>query len=111
MKKLLIPTLALLWSSIGLGAGPANPMENYTPTNHDEQELRNFWRRMRTDVKGKDCYRRAHLWSYALDRRYGVKSMKIFIHYTDKFNRELDNLGREKGLGWFSRKRWKVDGV
>lgn len=108
MKKLIIP--ALLWSSLTM-AGPVNPMENYTPTNHAENEISRFWRSLRTDLKNKDCYRRAHLWSYSLDRNYGVKSSKIFIHYTDKFNRELDNLGREGGLSFFKKKFWDADGV
>ena len=114
MKKHILSLLAItsaLSAKAGMPAGPTNPMDNYTPSNHQEYEVARFWRSMRTDLKGKDCYRRAHLWSYELNRQYGVKSTKIFIHYTNRFNRELDNLGRKRGLGWLARKTWDAPGV
>lgn len=100
--------MVLLFSAAALSA-PISPIEGYQTTNHDSYELDAFWRtvsRMNSGMKGKDCFKRAMLWSYKLNRRYGVDSKKIFIHYTDKFNRELDDQGRT-GIAarfgrWFS---------
>lgn len=100
MKKLLLPA-ALLFST-QLLAAPMSPMEGYTPTEHTKNELNYFWSRMRTDTKGKDCYKRAHIWAYNMNRNYGVKSIKAFMHYTDKFNSELDAMGGD--MNWFQRK-------
>lgn len=110
MKKQLV-ALTCLVSSLSLFSAPNDPMENYTPSNVAEYEVSRLWRSMRTDVKGDDCYRRAQLWTYEMYKDHSVKSSKIFIHYTDKFNRELDNMGRKRGLNWFSKKTFSVDGV
>jgi hypothetical protein len=53
---------------------------------------------MERNMKGKDCFKRAMLWSYKLNRKYNVQSKKVFMHYTDKFNHELDDQGRN-GVG------------
>ena len=93
MKKLLLPTL-LVWSSMALAqVEPVHPMANYTPSTHTDQEIETFWDSMTTELKDKDCYKRAHIWSYWLYRSYNVHSTKIFIHYTQRFNDELDELG------------------
>src|SRR5690554_1400048 len=88
--------VALVASAI-VSAAPISPMEGYRTTDHSRYELDNFWRDvsvMDSQMKGKDCFKRAMLWSYKLDKDYGVASKKIFLHYTDKFNRELDDQGR-----------------
>jgi len=110
MKKKFIALMALSLSTIAF-AEPTIPMENYTPTDHSEYEMNRFWKSMRTDLKGDACYRRAQLWSYELYRNYHVKSSKIFIHYTQKFNRELDEMGRKGGMGWLEKKFFDVDGA
>lgn len=69
---------------------PADPMANYTPTAISESKMNSIWSRMTTGLKDKDCYRRAQIWTWNMYDIYGVKSMKVFIHYTNKFNRELD---------------------
>ena len=74
------------------GVQPANPMENYTPTTVSSHRLSTLWNTMNDKMDGKDCYRRAQVWTYDMYDFYGVKSMKIFIHYTNKFNRELDEV-------------------
>jgi hypothetical protein len=91
-------------------AAPISPMNGYTTTDHSKDKLGIFWTKLKDlekKMKGKDCFKRANIWSYKLWREDGVKSKKIFMHYTNKFNRELDNLGRS-GLasrigGLFSR--------
>ncbi len=110
MKAFLLGTIATLSLSSAVMAAPYSPMTNYTPSDHSENELTRIWSEMRTDLKGKDCYRRAHLWAYSMKQKRNVDSSKIFIHYTNKFNRELDNMGRGK-MGWFERKFFSVDGV
>lgn len=103
MKKLLLPALIVASGLAQANQTTAmNPMENYTPSEHSRSDIEGaFWDSMTTDLDDKDCYKRAHIWSYNLERRFGVKSSKIFIHYTDKFNRELDLLGQ--GGGWMTK--------
>jgi len=102
MKKLaLLSVLAVI--STSAMARPISPMLDYTPTNHSSSELNSFWRTVKSmanKMKGKDCFKRAHMWSFKLERSYGVKSKKVFMHYTDKFNHELDDQGRS-GIGRF----------
>ena len=78
---------------------PTNPMENYTPTTLSENQMYRIWNSMNSNVDGKDCYRRAHIWAYDMYDYYRVKSMKIFIHYTNKFNRELDYVAKMSKRG------------
>jgi hypothetical protein len=102
MKKLAVLSAALVISTSAFTA-PISPMDGYTPTNHSRSELNSFWKTVKTmsdKMKGKDCFKRAHMWSFKLERSYGVKSKKVFMHYTDKFNHELDDQGRS-GVGRF----------
>ncbi|MBD63612.1 MAG: hypothetical protein CME62_00260 [Halobacteriovoraceae bacterium] len=82
-----------------VGSTPYNPMTNYRPTQVSENRLMQIWNQMNTNVDGKDCYRRAHIWAYDMYDYYGVNSMKIFIHYTNKFNRVLDGTADESRRG------------
>lgn len=94
--KILITFFTLFFMG-SLAAAPISPMAHYSPSSHGEDELGMFWssvKKMNEDMKGKDCFKRAHMWSWLLDKRYGVNSIKVFMHYTDKFNRELDDQGR-----------------
>lgn len=112
MKRLALATIcALTMATQAFSQDYNDPMEGYTPTDISSSEAKSVWNSMRTDLKNKDCYRRAQLWTHDMYTKQRIYSRKIFIHYTDKFNRELDNLGREDGLGWFSRKRIEIDGV
>lgn len=78
---------------------PANPMENYTPTPITENQMYRMWDNMVTKLKDKDCFKRAHIWSWDFYDFYNVKSMKVFIHYTNKFNRELDDTAKKSRRG------------
>ena len=102
MKKLAVFS-AFIFLSTTAYSTPISPMDGYYPTEHASSELNSFWRtvkNMANKMKGKDCFKRAHMWSFKLEREYGVKSKKIFMHYTDKFNHELDDQGRS-GIGRF----------
>lgn len=94
MKTILVIFLITAQFAV---AAPISPVMGYNTTNHNQVELKHFWSTlswMDSRMKGKDCFKRAMLWSYKLDKRFGVKSKKVFMHYTDKFNRELDDQGR-----------------
>lgn len=109
MKKLILPAI-LAWGSLSYAQEEItalNPMDNYTPSTHSDQEIASFWNSMTTELKDKDCYKRAHIWSYWLYRTYNVHSTKIFIHYTQRFNDELDELGDASNIS--SRLRDNVD--
>lgn len=95
----------MLASTLSLAA-PVSPLADYRTSSHSQYELDTFWRTvsiMDSNMKGKDCFKRAMLWSYKLDRQYGVKSKKVFMHYTDKFNHELDDQGRSGIAARFGR--------
>lgn len=111
MKLISLATICALSMASALAQDYNDPMEGYTPTDISSSEAQSVWNSLRTDLKNKDCYKRAHLWAHGMYTQKGIYSRKIFIHYTDKFNRELDNMGREGGLGWLARKRLKIDGV
>ncbi|MBC75622.1 MAG: hypothetical protein CME64_06365 [Halobacteriovoraceae bacterium] len=101
MKKLF--TFASVFLSTSILAAPVSPIEGFYTTNHTEYELEQFWDEISSinrKMEGDDCFKRASIWSYKLDRKYGVKSKKVFMHYTDKFNHELDDQGRS-GVGAF----------
>ena len=75
-------------------AQPVNPMDYYTPDTIDARTAQYIWDNQTTNVKNKDCYKRAHIWTSMMRDLYGrpVKAMKIFIHYTQKFNNLLDDI-------------------
>jgi hypothetical protein len=110
MKKLILPTIAGLMTMSAFANGPMSPMEGYdvTQVSSNDVTTQDLWESLRTDLKNKDCYRRAQLWSHSMYRNHDINSKKIFIHYTNKFNRELDGMG---GLGWFAKKFFDEDGV
>tara|TARA_Y100000768_G_C23982339_1_gene686615 strand:- start:1210 stop:2178 length:969 start_codon:yes stop_codon:yes gene_type:complete len=102
-----------------LMAAPYYPMNGFEPTDIASRNLNveTIWNSMHSEMKGKDCYKRAHIWSYDLFNLFGIKSKKIFIHYSNKWNRELDDLGGLKLYGGFlgtnalKRKTLKFEGV
>ncbi len=102
MKKLLlVSTMLMSFMANAIDFGPISPMRDYAPSVHTYSEMLNFWNTMDKKVKGKDCYKRAHVWSWDMFKNYGVKSTKVFIHYTDKWNRELDKHAKSR-----SNKTW-----
>lgn len=79
---------------------PVSPMDNYTPTEHTLDEVNKFYNiLMKGELKGDDCFKRAYIWSYQLHHFFGVKSLKVFFHYTDRFNKELDQMGTNSRVG------------
>ena len=91
--------LGIIISNSAISA-PISPMEGFEPTNISKTKMNQIWRTMEDSFKGKDCYRRAHIWAYDMYQREGVKSRKLFLHYTNKWNFELDTMGGEFS-GWF----------
>lgn len=95
MKKLIVASALSL--SVASFAGPISPMANYQSTNHTKSELDTFWsevEKLDNQMKGKDCFKRATIWSYTLNKRHAVRAKKVFMHYTNKFNHEIDDMGR-----------------
>lgn len=100
MKLTAFAAIFAASSSLALAA-PISPLDGYSTTTHSKYDLNRFWSdvsAMNNDMKGKDCFKRAMLWSFKLNRKYNVKAKKVFMHYTNKFNHELDDQGRT-GLG------------
>lgn len=104
MKKLIV--ISLLTMALNIWAAPISPMDNYQPTVHAKSELNRFWKKIEsinTKMKGKDCFKRAMIWSYTLNKHNRVDSKKVYMHYTNKFNREIDDMGRSGAGALFGR--------
>jgi hypothetical protein len=94
--KTIIGSILLL-SSLTAVAQPLSPMDGYETSKHSKTDLNRFWNRVKgieKNLKGKDCFKRAMIWSYSLNKHENVDSKKVFMHYTNKFNREIDDMGR-----------------
>lgn len=99
MKKMI--TIMALGLTMGAVAAPISPIEGYQTSSHTKNELKSFWRTIKninSKMKGKDCFKRANIWAYTLYKHDNVYSKKVFMHYTNKFNREIDDMGR-RGAG------------
>lgn len=57
-----------------------------------EYDAKKIYDSMPTDIfKGRSgCFQRAHNWSYDLNQNRGVKSMKVFLFFTRRYQREFD---------------------
>lgn len=102
MKLLFLLGFAV---STKLMAVPYSPLYDYQASTHPRHLISQMWNtisRINEDMKGDDCFMRAQIWSFKLDRAFNVKSKKVFMHYTDKYNRELDVKGGF-GLGRLKR--------
>lgn len=110
-------TFVLWTNTLSYAKGPVSQMGDFQATNVSRFHVERLWGEMETKFIGDDCYRRAHIWAFDMHNRHRIKSKKIFLHYTNKWNRELDNMGGELAGGRFNlkskakRKRWKADGI
>lgn len=91
MTKLF--ALLVLLVSFVANAAPISPVEGYQYTDlKNEYELNRVWRSMKTDTEWRSqCFNRALTWVYDMDKEFGIKSRKIIIHYSQKFNKELSS--------------------
>jgi hypothetical protein len=96
MKKLTL-VLFLIMTNIGFAA-PVSPLD-YAPSRHSDREIRSMYKAMfKDELKGEDCFKRAYIWSYQFANQFNARPIKVFFHYTDKFNFELDSQGQTGGL-------------
>ena len=69
------------------------PLENYTPTvltsMTQAQELFDFLDAYAAKRRSQ-CFNRAHVWSYEIDVKKGVKTKKNFIFYTQKYRKQIN---------------------
>lgn len=91
MTKLF--ALIVLLLSLTVNAAPISPVENYEYTNLSSmREAMQVWRSMKTNTEWRSqCFNRALTWAYDMDKEFGIKSRKIIIHYSQKFNKELSS--------------------
>lgn len=95
--SLLILTLSVL---AGLSAqaqtessSSLTTLTGYQPTTlASEADALQIYNSLPTDIfKGRSgCFQRAHHWSYNLNRTRGIKSMKVFLFFTARYQREFD---------------------
>jgi hypothetical protein len=57
-----------------------------------EESAKNLYNMMPTSIftRRSGCYQRAHYWSHELFSNIGIRSMKIFLFFTDRYRREFD---------------------
>lgn len=96
MKMSLVS--ALILSAFSALAQPIAPLD-YQASQHSKTEIRKMYNSLYSEeLKGEDCFKRAYIWSYQLVQNFNARPIKVFFHYTDKFNFELDSQGVEGGL-------------
>lgn len=97
MKKLILGAITAM--TVSTFAQPVAPYD-YEPSEHSKSELQEIYNALiKDEMKGEDCFKRAYLWSYQMVHTFKAKPIKVFFHYTDKFNAELDAQGKETKLG------------
>lgn len=88
MKKTILLASCLVNSAF---AAPTDPMEGYQLTNLTSEQYEMISENFRDDFKHNNPYQGAHVTAFEAFRDYQVRSGKVFIHYTQKWNRVLDN--------------------
>jgi hypothetical protein len=69
-----------------------NTVNGYQPSLvASEQSAEAIYRLLPTSIfKGTSgCYQRAHVWANQLNNQYGLKSMKVFLFFSDRYRREF----------------------
>lgn len=91
MTKLV--ALLVLVVSFGVSAAPVSPLHGYQHTDlKDMNEVNRVFRSMKKNTEYfSQCFNRALTWVYDMDKDFGIKSRKVIIHYSQKFNKELDD--------------------
>lgn len=90
--KLTITTFLLL-SSVAIFAAPITPMDGYQYTDlKDMNQAMRVWYSMKTKTqRSSECFNRALAWVYDMDKQFNIKSRKLILHYSAKYNQELDS--------------------
>lgn len=88
MKKTILLASCLVNSAF---AAPVDPIEGYELTNLSSEQYEVISENFREDFKYNNPYQGAHITAFEAFRDYQVRSGKIFIHFTQKWNRELDD--------------------
>jgi hypothetical protein len=90
--KLAITTFLLL-SSVVAYAAPISPMNGYQYTDlKSMNQAMRVWRSMKTETQySSECFNRALAWVYDMDKQFSIKSRKLILHYSAKYNQELDS--------------------
>tara|TARA_Y100000768_G_scaffold388691_1_gene386199 strand:- start:4561 stop:5526 length:966 start_codon:yes stop_codon:yes gene_type:complete len=91
----------LLGLSTSAYCTPVSFMDDYRLTNLTTDQFQEVSDSIRTSFRGKDFYRISHVVAYEMHENFEINSGKIFIHFTNKWNRELDELGN---LGRFGQR-------
>ena len=86
-------TFLLLHFSLASIAAPISPMQGYEYTDlKDMDQAMRVWRSMKTKIqRSSECFNRALAWVYDMEKQYGIKSRKLILHYSAKYNQELDS--------------------
>lgn len=71
---------------------PLKTLKGYDPTVISESDALNLYQSMPIDVfkERSECHQRAHNWAYTFYQTKGLKTMKAFLFFTDRYNLEFD---------------------
>lgn len=89
----VIASIILLSIAATVNAAPISPMQNYQYTDLSSMsEAKRVWRSMKTKIqRSSECFNRALAWVYDMDKQFNIKSRKLILHYSAKYNEELDS--------------------
>lgn len=99
MSFLKLFTLSLTLGLAGLTGAQAQEystlktLRGYQPTILESPEVaQKVYNLLPTEIfTGRSgCFQRAHQWSYMLNQKYGIKSMKVFLFFTHRYQREFN---------------------
>src|SRR5690606_24855779 len=90
MMKTLLALGLLASTQVYFQTGPITPMDNYQFDDISENQVSEIWNSMKTGFKSSsECFNRAMSWTYDINKQFGVRSRKLIIHYSLKYNQEL----------------------
>lgn len=71
---------------------PLKSLQGYEPSVISEAEAQDLYNSMPTNTfkERSECHQRAHNWVYNFFQSKGLKSMKAFLFFTDRYNLEFD---------------------
>lgn len=80
-------------SIVSANAQTLKTLGNYQPTVLESESLaQGVYNKLPTaNFKGTSgCFQRAHNWAFQLSQRNNIKSMKVFLFFTERYKREFD---------------------
>ena len=96
-KNIIAASFALgtlgLSSPLSAHAQDLKTLSGYQPTILQSNDMADsLYRSLPTKVfsGGSGCYQRAHNWAFRMNNHHSIKTMKVFLFFTERYKREFD---------------------